>query len=182
MRARGKTHGWSWWRLASAGHKSLGLGLIFWQNLIGHGDDVWRACVDCCACCWFGTVASLWLACLQLDYLPCLATWKLDFFLAKPCRTWWRSASPDVSDMKKLCMEVSVVVLEVPFTWDFIFTVVHMEHAHTPLFRNLALAIGFSSESVLKYERLKHKKRNLSAWWLKCFFIIIIIIERQFFS
>ena len=35
-----KTHAWSWWRLASAGHKSLGLVLISWQNLIGHGDDV----------------------------------------------------------------------------------------------------------------------------------------------
>ena len=39
--------------------------------------------------------------------------------------------------MKKLCMEVSVVVLQVPFTWDFIFTVLHVQHAHTPLFRNL---------------------------------------------
>ena len=92
------------------------------------------------------------------------------FFLAKPCRTWWRSAPLDVSDMKELCMEVSVVVLQVPFTWDFVFTVLHMQHhAHTPPFQKLAiaLAIGFSSESVLKYERLKHKKRNLSAWWFK---------------
>ena len=40
MRASAKTHARSWWRLASAGHKSLGLVLIFWQNLIGHGDDV----------------------------------------------------------------------------------------------------------------------------------------------
>ena len=40
MRMRAKTHARSWWRLASAGHNSLGLVLIFWQNLIGHGDDV----------------------------------------------------------------------------------------------------------------------------------------------
>ena len=80
MCVRAKTHARSWWRLASAGHKRVRLVLIVWQNLIGHGDDVWRACVDCCACCWFGTVASLWLACLRLDYLACLATWKLDFF------------------------------------------------------------------------------------------------------
>ena len=53
------------------------------------------------------------------------------FLLAKPCWTWWRSAPRDVSDMKKLCMEVSVVVLQVPFIWDFIFTVLHMQHAHT---------------------------------------------------
>ena len=39
-RTRAKTHARSWWRLASAGHKSLGLVLIFWQNLTGHGDDV----------------------------------------------------------------------------------------------------------------------------------------------
>ena len=59
--------------------------------------------------------------------------------------------------MKKLCMEVSVVVLQVPFSWDFIFTVLHMQHAHTPFQKlAIALAIGFSSESVLKYERLKH--------------------------
>ena len=82
--------------------------------------------------------------------------------MAKPCRTWWRSAPRDVSDMKKLCMEVSVVVLQVPFTWDFIFTVLHMQHAHTPFQKlAIALAIGFSSESVLKYERLKHKKKKL---------------------
>ena len=79
-RARAKTHARSWWRLASAGYKSLRLVLIFWQNLTGHGDDVWLACVDCCACCWFGTVASSWQACLRLNYLPCLATQKLDFF------------------------------------------------------------------------------------------------------
>ena len=59
------------------------------------------------------------------------------FFLAKACRTWWQSEPSDVSDMKKLCMEVSVVVLQVPFTWDFIFTVLHIQHAHTALFRNL---------------------------------------------
>ena len=40
MRVRAKTHARSWWRLASAGHKSLRLVLIFWQNLIGHEDDV----------------------------------------------------------------------------------------------------------------------------------------------
>ena len=33
--------------------------ILVWQNLTGHGDDVGLACVDCCACCWFGTVASL---------------------------------------------------------------------------------------------------------------------------
>ena len=84
--------------------------------------------------------------------------------------------------MKKLCMEVSVVVLQVPFTWDFIFTVLHMQHAHTP-FQKLAtaLAIGFYSESVLKYVRVKLKKRNLSAWWFKCFFLFYFFIERQFF-
>ena len=82
---------------------------------------------------------------------------------------WWQSAPRDVSDMK-LCMEVSVVLLQVPFTWDFIFTVLHMQHAHTPFQKlAIALAIGFSSESMLKYERLKHKKRNLSAWWFKFF-------------
>ena len=32
--------------------------------------------------------------------------------------------------MKKLCMEVSVVVLQVPFTWDFIFTVTCSMHTH----------------------------------------------------
>ena len=106
------------------------------------------------------------------------------FFLAKPCRTWWRSAPLDVSDMKKLCMEVSVVVLQVTFTWDFILTVFHMQHAHTHTpFQKLAiaLAIGFSSESVLKYERLKLKERNLSAWWFK-FFSFFFFIERRFFS
>ena len=84
-----------------------------------------------------GLALSLHCDLLASDLIICLATWKLDFFLAKPCRTWWRSAPRDVSDMKKLCMEVSVVMLQVPFTWDFIFTVLHMQHAHTPLFRNL---------------------------------------------
>ena len=41
MRVRAKTHARSWWRLASVGHKSLGFVLIFLQNLIGHGDDVY---------------------------------------------------------------------------------------------------------------------------------------------
>ena len=42
----------------------------------------------------------------------------------------------------------------------------HAACTHTPFQKlAIALAIGFSSESVLKYERLKHKKRNLSAWW-----------------
>ena len=80
---------------------------------------------------------------LASDLIICLArphgSWI--FFLAKPCRRWWRSAPQDVSDMKKLCMEVSLVVLQVPFIWDFIFTVLHMQHAHThthtSLFRNL---------------------------------------------
>ena len=83
--------------------------------------------------------------------------------------------------MKKLCMEVSVVVLQVPFTWDFIFTVLHMQHAHTPFQKlAIALAIGFSSESVLKYERLKDKKRNLSAWWFKFFFIFFLLKDNFF--
>ena len=87
-----------------------------------------------------GLALSLHCDLLASDLIICLAlrhgSW-IFFFLAKPCRTWWRSAPRDVSDMKKLCMEVSVVVLQVPFTWDFIFTVLHMQHAHTPLFRNL---------------------------------------------
>ena len=86
-----------------------------------------------------GLALSLHCDLLASDLIICLA-WPHEswgFFLAKPCRTWWRSAPPDVSDMKKLCMEVLVVVLQVPFTWDFIFTVLHMQHAHTPLFRNL---------------------------------------------
>ena len=110
--------------------------LFFGRTLLDMG---WR-CVTCM--CRLLCLLLVWHCrfietCLQLDYLPCLATWKLDFILAKPCRTWWRSAPRDVSDMKKLCMEVSVVVLQVPFTWDFNFTVLHMQHAHTPLFRNL---------------------------------------------
>ena len=59
-------------------------------------------------------------------------------------------------------MEVLLVVLQVPFTWDFIFTVLHMQHAHTSLLKKFAIAlvIGFSSESFLKYERLKQKKKK----------------------
>ena len=72
-----KTHARSWWWLASAGHKSLGLVLIFWQNLTGHGDDVWLVCVDCRACCWFGTVASLWH--VVSDLIICFA---------RPRRSW----------------------------------------------------------------------------------------------
>ena len=86
-----------------------------------------------------GLALSLHCDLLASNLIICLAwpngSWV--FFLAKPCQTWWRSAPRDVSDMKELCMEVSVVVLQVPFTWDFIFTVFHMQHAHTPLFRNL---------------------------------------------
>ena len=84
------------------------------------------------------------------------------FFFGKTCRLWWRSAPHDVSDMKKLCMEVPLV-LQVPFIWDFIFTVLHMQYAHTHIpFQKLAtaLAIGISSEGVLKYERLKQKKKK----------------------
>ena len=58
--------------------------------------------------------------------------------------------------MKKLCMEVSLVVLQVPFSRDFFslcFT-----HTHTFQKLAIALAIGFSSENMLKYERLKQKK------------------------
>ena len=87
-----------------------------------------------------GLALSLHCDKLASDLIICLAwphgSWNF-FFLAKPCRTWWRSAPHDVSDMKKLCMEVSVVMLQLPFTWDFIFTVLHMQHAHTSLLRNL---------------------------------------------
>ena len=86
-----------------------------------------------------GLALSLHCDLLASNLIICLAwphgSWV--FFLAKHCRTWWRSAPRDVSDMKELCMEISVVVLQVPFTWDFIFTVLHMQHADTPLFRNL---------------------------------------------
>ena len=57
-------------------------------------------------------------------------------------------------------------------------------HTHTPFQKlAIALAIGFSSESVLKYERLKHKKRNLSAWWFKCCFFLFyfILLKDNFF-
>ena len=81
------------------------------------------------------------------------------FFLAKPCRTWgdlhlvrsviWRSCA---WKYRLSC-----------FKCHFIFTVLHMQHAHTSLFKKFAIAlpIGFSSESLLKYERLRQKK-NLS--------------------
>ena len=112
-----------------------------------------------------GLALSLHYDMLASDLIICLArphgSW---IFFAKPCRTWWRSAPRDVSDIKKLCLEVSVVMLQMPFTWDFIFTVLHMQHAHTHIpFQKfaIALAIGFSFESMLKYERLKQKK-NLS--------------------
>ena len=53
---------------------------------------------------------------------------------------------------------------------------------HTPFQKlAIALAIGFSSESVLKYERLKHKKRNLSVVFFN-FFYYYFFIERQVFS
>ena len=35
MRVRAKTHARSWWRLASVGHKSLGLVLIFLAEAYG---------------------------------------------------------------------------------------------------------------------------------------------------
>ena len=87
-----------------------------------------------------GLALSLHCDMLASDLIICLArphgSW-IFLFLAKPCWTWWRSAPRDVSDMKKLCMEVSVVVLQVPFTWDIIFTVLHMQHAHSSLFSSL---------------------------------------------
>ena len=71
-----------------------------------------------------GLALSLHCDKLAFDLIICLAwphgSW-IFFFLTKPCRTWWRTAPRDVSDMKKLCMEVSFVVLQVPFTWDFIY-------------------------------------------------------------
>ena len=173
------------WRLASAGHKSLWLVLIFWQNLIGHGDDVWRACVNCCACCWFGTVASLWLACLQLDYLPCLATWKLDFFffgetlsdVVAICTSWCQWYE-EVVHGSIGCRASSAIYLGLYF-----HCASHAACTHTPFQKlAIALAIVFSSESVLKYERLKHKKKKLECLVVVFpIFFLIFFIERNFF-
>ena len=84
----------------------------------------WWRCVTCM--CRLLCLLLVWHCRFIVTCLP--PTWlfalpghmEAGFFLAKPFRTWWRSAPPDVSDMKKLCMEVSVVELQVPFTWDFI--------------------------------------------------------------
>ena len=66
----------------------------------------------------------------------------------------------------------------------------HAACTHIPFQKlAIALAIGFSSESLLKYERLKQKKKKKktcpSAWlgFFKWFFFVVFffIIERQIF-
>ena len=56
--------------------------------------------------------------------------------------------------MKKLGMEVSVVVLQVPFSFGlYVHCASHAVCTHPPFQKlAIALAICFSSESVLKYE------------------------------
>ena len=57
----------------------------------------------------------------------------------------------------------------------------HAACTHTPFQRiATALAIGFSSERVLKCERLKHKKETWVLGGVKWFFLNFFI-ERQFF-
>ena len=162
-----KTQAPSWWRLASAGHKSSRLVLIFWQNLNGHCDNVWLACVDCCACFWFGSVASLWHACLGLDYLLCPATGELDFFLfgktlsdvVAICTSWCQWYE-EVMHGSIACRASSAIYLGLYF-----HCASHAACTHIPFKKfAIALAIGFSSESLLRYERLKQKKTCPSAW------------------
>ena len=91
-----------------------------------------------------GLALSLHCDMLASDLIICLArphgSWI--FFFAKPKWTWWRSAPRDVSDMKKLCMEVSVVVLQMPFTWDFILAGGHVRASAGALAVHTALILA----------------------------------------
>ena len=58
----------------------------------------------------------------------------------------------------------------------------HAACTHTPFQKlAIALAIGFSSEGVLKYERLKHKKKKLECLVLSVFFFYFILLKDKFF-
>ena len=86
-RAHAKTHTRSWWRLASAGHKSLGLGLYFFGKTLL---DIVTMCdlqVSIVVLA-IGLALSLYCDMLASDLIICLArshgSW---IFLPKPCRT-----------------------------------------------------------------------------------------------
>ena len=52
-------------------------------------------------------------------------------------------------------------------------------HTHIPFQKlAIALAIGFSSENVLKYERLKQKKSLSKRLVFKCFFFILLLKDK----